>query len=381
MSFTIYENDVILCTGENLLTHDLSSDTTNSFSLPKLAIDDNQKHHNNADMDAYHGITTIFTSTNGEYLGVCTNRKQLCVYERPSRRLILNRTLARAASRARFTPDNDIIVADKSGDLYLYENSENSENSGKLILGHLSMLLDCLVTRNNRHVITTDRDEKIRVSCFPNAYNIVSYCLGHEKFVTAVKQLPQNEEILVSAGGDGQLKFWHYIQGKELLSFDFSDKIPAVELETLNESLKCFELTESVKTLPVKHLRIQSLDEKLATLILSFYSSKRILVYFISKNLELRYSETLILEQEPLECVLRKNELWILDDEGLQLYTLEDDKFKVCADRNKCLASLNDSWSVLRRSANKQSLYPILYKRKFDNVQEYQERKKSRLAT
>jgi len=32
---------------------------------------------------------------------------------------------------------------------------------------------------DDRCVITSDRDEKIRVSAFPDAYNIHSYCLGH----------------------------------------------------------------------------------------------------------------------------------------------------------------------------------------------------------
>ena len=34
---------------------------------------------------------------------------------------------------------------------------------------------------DQKYVITADRDEKIRISHFPNAYNIKAYCLGHNE--------------------------------------------------------------------------------------------------------------------------------------------------------------------------------------------------------
>lgn len=379
MSFAIYDGDMIMCTGESLLTYDTASGKAATISLPKLASDKDNKVHNNVDVDSYHGITAVFVSKDGEFFCVCTNRKQLCLYGRSDRALISNRTLVRAASRARFTPTNDIIVADKSGDAYLFSSSKPDED-GKLLLGHLSMLLDVLVTEDNRHVITTDRDEKIRVSAFPNAYNIVSYCLGHTKFVTAIAQLPRDESILVSGGGDGTLRFWDYKNGKELATVPFGDKIPADELDKLNESLKCFELTETVETLPVKDLRMAQLDERRALLAVSLYSSRRILVYTVSKDLEVEYIETVMVEEEPLECLLRDNELWILLDSGVTIYNRVDSRFVLDAEVNKKFKTLNETWSNLRNNANKQSLFPVLYKRKYDNVQEYQERKKSRLG-
>ncbi len=70
---------------------------------------------------------------------------------------------------------------DKSGDVYVFVDKSKE---GKLVLGHLSMLLDALVTECGRYLVTCDRDEKIRVSSYPNSHNIEGFCLGHTDFVT-----------------------------------------------------------------------------------------------------------------------------------------------------------------------------------------------------
>ena len=94
-------------------------------------------------------------------------------------------------------------MADKSGDVYLYPVSgeDGGEEDDHLLLGHLSVLLDLRLDRTGRYLVTCDRDEKIRVSRFPNSYNIHNYCLGHTEFVTAIDFL--GEDRLVSGGGDG----------------------------------------------------------------------------------------------------------------------------------------------------------------------------------
>jgi len=47
-----------------------------------------------------------------------------------------------------------------------------AENEGEVICGHLSMLLDLCFLQDGKYLVTCDRDEKIRVSHYPNTYNI-----------------------------------------------------------------------------------------------------------------------------------------------------------------------------------------------------------------
>lgn len=72
-----------------------------------------------------------------------------------------------------------------------------------------------LVTECGKYIITCDRDEKIRVSHYPNAYNIATYCLGHTEFVTSLKLL-KSSNILFSAAGDGTVRMWNFLEGKQV---------------------------------------------------------------------------------------------------------------------------------------------------------------------
>ena len=51
-----------------------------------------------------------------------------------------------------------------------------------LLLGHVSLLTTLLLSKDDKYVITADRDEHIRVSWYPEAYTIEGYCLGHRKY-------------------------------------------------------------------------------------------------------------------------------------------------------------------------------------------------------
>jgi tRNA (guanine-N(7)-)-methyltransferase subunit TRM82 len=70
-------------------------------------------------------------------------------------------------------------------------------------------------------ILTADRDEKIRVSRFPESYCIEGFLLGHTAFVSSVAPVPTSSSILgknicVSVGGDCTIRLWDYVICKEL---------------------------------------------------------------------------------------------------------------------------------------------------------------------
>ena len=108
------------------------------------------------------------------------------------------------------------FILDKSGDVLSF-NLKPPSDTYSCLLGHLSMLLDVAISPCGKYIVTCDRDEKIRVSKYPNSYNIQCYCLGHTDFVTNIQVLPNfSDNILLSASGDGSIRIWKYIEGFEV---------------------------------------------------------------------------------------------------------------------------------------------------------------------
>lgn len=64
--------------------------------------------------------------------------------------------------------------------------SHENPSGGQLILGHASLLTSVLLTLDEKYIITSDRDEHIRVSWWPQGYTIEMYCMGHKKYVTRI---------------------------------------------------------------------------------------------------------------------------------------------------------------------------------------------------
>ena len=94
----------------------------------------------------------------------------------------------------------------------------------KYLLGHVSLLTDVkcvnLVSPSQKprnYIITSDRDEHIRVSRGgPQAHIIDGYCLGHTEFITKLCVPPVYSHLLISGGGDDYLILWNWHTGEKL---------------------------------------------------------------------------------------------------------------------------------------------------------------------
>ena len=76
--------------------------------------------------------------------------------------------------------DEVIVVGDKFGDVFVFPAGKEMKEKYAHIMGHTSSIITCLImSLDGRYLITADRDEKIRVSRFPNAHVIETFCLGH----------------------------------------------------------------------------------------------------------------------------------------------------------------------------------------------------------
>ncbi|KAL4132370.1 hypothetical protein QTP88_009532 [Uroleucon formosanum] len=145
-------------------------------------------------------------SADGKLFAYNPNKgKLLSIWNTTDWTLVENKTLAKHATNIVFTPKtNVIIVGDKKGDVYAFEELPVR------ILGHSSMILDICISNNEKYIVTCDNDEKVRVSHYPNGKNIVHYMMGHEAYVSGICLL---NNFILSGSGDTTLCLWDFDNG------------------------------------------------------------------------------------------------------------------------------------------------------------------------
>ncbi|ENN79919.1 tRNA (guanine-N(7)-)-methyltransferase non-catalytic subunit wuho-like [Dendroctonus ponderosae] len=315
-------------------------------------------------------ITCMESSRDQQYIAVTTESKQLVVFGAHFG-VVKNLILARAPSKVCFTPTNDVLVADRTGDVYLYKIADES-NQPQLLLGHLSVILDMLVTTCGQYVITCDRDEKIRVSRYPNSYNIATFCLGHTEFVTSLALLT-NPNVLLSASGDGTVRMWHYSEGKQISIINTAGLVDGLTMEKFGSQMDLEKV--DVTALPVTSMKVSE-QNGLVTLAISLYSIPKLYLYSIkTPSLEHSLKHTVDLYANIVSYWLTSR-LYVLSDK-FEVYQVDADTLRAVDAKTTQNRLVEYKAAFVSNDCD----VTAWYKRKFDNVQEYMERKKLRLES
>lgn len=123
------------------------------------------------------------------------------------------------------------------------DNYGKCKTVSKLLLGHTASLLTRVkVVRDGASdvdsvtLLTSDRDEKIRVSSFPRSFIVNGYLLGHTECITCMDAIGTNEgngnnnsSFCVSGSTDGAVRLWDYKTCKALDQYSLLDEIEGDE--------------------------------------------------------------------------------------------------------------------------------------------------------
>lgn len=219
---------------------------------------------------------------------------------------------------------------------------------------------------HSRFVITSDRDEKIRVTNYPQTEDIESYCLGHLEFVSAIEELQteSSENLLVSISGDKTLRLWNYPNGKELFHLELPARGLRLARNTQNEfaivlfdeeifQIGIFKLTTGENGHKVQAIAEHTLNENVKYISSISYETDDSIWY---SGLD-----------EKNEVICKKLEI-----------SREDDQTNINeTDLDKVLSMLKQTLTSTKLQACEDITQ--LFKKSFDNLTDYQERKKRRI--
>jgi len=347
-------------------------------------------------------ILSAALSHSGDLLALCDDYKKLRVWQlsdtsKGGPSLLCETTLARRSTALTFSPtDDSVLVADKNGDAYSVQIQQSGQEAEpKRILGHLGMLLDIGVTACGKYVLTCDRDEKIRASHFPNAYNIHNFYLAHTQFVYRLCIPGDLSGHFISGGGDGCVIFWSLENPRPLFVLNtIEDAQPTIESASNGDA----------KSPSPDPLQVKCLQYSRGHLCVSFNEFDLLLVYRVcvtDSGISASLVQTLRLSSNVLDCVfVKRDELVILTAEKplfrrfrlaerndvedvndvrekTPFVEIESPTLSFIDDDGDSLAAFESSLNV---AAKTPSIFSILTKSKIDNMKAYLETKEKRLA-
>ncbi|KAJ2780836.1 tRNA (guanine-N(7)-)-methyltransferase non-catalytic subunit trm82 [Coemansia interrupta] len=189
--------------------------TTHPSSTPTV-------HHIPSVPTTSGNIRAAAFSPTGRFFALCTEGKSLLIYDTSAWTLLRHLTSDKRTNALAFDPlETHVLAGDKFGDCTSIPL--DAAHSPSVILGHVSILCALAFTHTTPPMLLTcDRDEKLRISRYPNAYNIQAFGLGHSEFVTSVAAPRFAPQVCMTGSGDGSLRLWDVRDGGLLHTVELS---------------------------------------------------------------------------------------------------------------------------------------------------------------
>ena len=246
--------------------------------------------------------------------------------------------------------EKDLLLADKSGAVYAMslQVTEQELSSLPAILGHCSILTAVRTNKTDDYVITADSEGKIRISQYPNAYNIHTFLLSHTEFVSHISFLSDSPSKLLSAGGDGSIKLWEF-----------------------EASVLCCTL--SLSNTPICLLDVSSVGTVVAAV-----EEKRKLYFVTIQDNALTLIRTIELQSQPYSgCFVWRDLCLIATRECfLAFHTSTESNFQeVSPADDPCLSYLSKNTDLCLSNESQEDKYSVLKKRPISHVNKYFEQK------
>ncbi|KAG8389326.1 hypothetical protein BUALT_Bualt02G0217700 [Buddleja alternifolia] len=213
------QKSVSVSVGSDLRVFNLQDGT--GFKL----VDENGGHKDSIRAIRYSKSGHLFVSAGDDKLvKIWDTNSWRCIYSVVSEK--------RVTSIAISNDEMFVCFADKFGVVYVVEIGDyHCENPALVIkkavpiLSHYCSIITRLeFSPDGQHIVTADRDFKIRVTIFPKnpldgAHEIQSFCLGHTEFVSClafVNSQDYAQGYLISGSGDSTVRLWDYASGSLL---------------------------------------------------------------------------------------------------------------------------------------------------------------------
>ena len=171
-------------------------------------------------VESQQALVSIAFSNDGEFLVTIDGDKTVRVWNVASKECVASHRLPKKLSSLTVAPlqggavTEVALVGDKTGDVWALPLPGLGQAT--LMLGHTASIVTGLALvgppGGGCLVASADRDEKVRLSCWPETSLVSNFCLGHTEYVSGIAS---HGERVVSVSGDGTLRAWAASSGCE----------------------------------------------------------------------------------------------------------------------------------------------------------------------